>query len=53
VITFLGKGAFGQVVKCIELSTGEEFAVKILKNKRNYYCQGIVEVKIMLKVGFV
>jgi hypothetical protein len=38
------------VVKCTELGSGEGVAVKVLKNKRNYYCQGLVEVKVMMKV---
>ena len=48
----MGKGTFGQVVKCI-MSAGEareEVAVKVIKNRRNYYSQGLVELKIMLKV---
>ena len=57
---YLGKGTFGQVVKCVEVIIGEteeereqkklRFAIKVLKNKRNYYYQGLVEVKVMLKV---
>jgi len=50
IISFLGSGTFGQVTKCVDVLTMEEVAIKILKNKRNYYYQGLTEVKIMLKV---
>lgn len=32
VLEFLGKGAFGQVVKCWKRGTDETVAIKILKN---------------------
>lgn len=43
----LGAGTFGQVVKATNTHTGEDFAIKILKNKKNYLNQGAVEVKIL------
>jgi dual specificity protein kinase YAK1 len=43
----LGKGTFGQVVKCLDLETGEHVAVKIVKNLPAYHNQGLVEVRIL------
>jgi serine/threonine protein kinase len=33
IVEYLGQGTFGQVVKCINLKTNTEHAVKIIKNK--------------------
>jgi dual specificity tyrosine-phosphorylation-regulated kinase 2/3/4 len=33
VIDFLGKGSFGQALKCLDHKTGETVAVKIIRNK--------------------
>jgi dual specificity protein kinase YAK1 len=43
----IGKGTFGQVIKCKNLSNNEQVAIKVLKNKRTYRNQGSVEIKIL------
>jgi dual specificity tyrosine-phosphorylation-regulated kinase 2/3/4 len=47
VKSFLGKGSFGTAVKCLDHKTGEEIALKIVKNKKKYYYQAGVELKIL------
>jgi len=39
VVSTLGAGTFGQVVKCVVQDTGEEVAVKVIKNQQAFYCQ--------------
>ncbi len=46
VLEFLGRGTFGQVVKCWKRGTNEVVAVKILKNHPSYARQGQIEVSI-------
>ena len=45
VLEFLGRGTFGQVVKCWKRGTNDVVAVKILKNHPSYARQGQIEVK--------
>lgn len=47
VKSFLGKGSFGTAVKCLDHKTGEDIALKIVKNKKKYYYQAGVELKIL------
>ncbi|XP_037307520.2 homeodomain-interacting protein kinase 3a isoform X2 [Pungitius pungitius] len=47
VLEFLGRGTFGQVVKCWKRGTSEVVAVKILKNHPSYARQGQIEVEIL------
>uniref|UniRef100_A0AAR2JFY7 non-specific serine/threonine protein kinase n=1 Tax=Pygocentrus nattereri TaxID=42514 RepID=A0AAR2JFY7_PYGNA len=47
VLEFLGRGTFGQVVKCWKRGTNEIMAVKILKNHPSYARQGQIEVGIL------
>lgn len=47
VLDLLGKGTFGQVVKCLDLETNEYVAVKIVKNLPAFHSQGLVEVKLL------
>mmetsp|Transcript_18453 Transcript_18453/g.28306 ORF Transcript_18453/g.28306 Transcript_18453/m.28306 type:complete len:169 (-) Transcript_18453:854-1360(-) len=43
----LGKGSFGQVFKCFDHKNQEFVALKILRNKKRLYKQGLIEVKIL------
>ena len=43
----LGKGSFGQVFKCYDHKKGETVALKILRNKKRLYKQGLIEAKIL------
>ena len=47
MIDLLGKGTFGQVVKCKIVGNEELFALKIIKNKMAYFCQGKNEIQIL------
>lgn len=44
---FLGRGTFGQVVKCWKKGTNEIVAIKILKNHPSYARQGQIEVSVL------
>lgn len=44
MLEFLGRGTFGQVVKCWKKGTNEIVAIKILKNHPSYARQGQIEV---------
>lgn len=47
VLSFLGRGTFGQVVKCQSRSSNRVVAIKILKNHPSYLRQGNVEIQIL------
>lgn len=47
VIDTLGKGSFGQVLQCKDHRTGESVAVKIIRNKKRFHHQALVEIKIL------
>ncbi|XP_075044161.1 homeodomain-interacting protein kinase 3 [Mixophyes fleayi] len=51
VLDFLGRGTFGQVVKCLKRGSNEVVAVKILKNHPSYVRQGQIEVGILAKLS--
>lgn len=52
VLEFLGRGTFGQVVKCWKKGTNEIVAIKILKNHPSYARQGQIEVSISYTMYF-
>ncbi len=47
VVKRLGKGSFGQVFKCYDHKKKEFCALKILRNKKRLYKQGLIEIKIL------
>mmetsp|Transcript_64791 Transcript_64791/g.204581 ORF Transcript_64791/g.204581 Transcript_64791/m.204581 type:complete len:715 (-) Transcript_64791:69-2213(-) len=47
VVGLLGKGSFGQVMKCFDYKTNKMVAVKIIRNKKRFHHQALVEVKIL------
>ncbi|KAF2689148.1 hypothetical protein K458DRAFT_291435 [Lentithecium fluviatile CBS 122367] len=50
VVDLLGKGSFGQVVRCVDHKTGALVAVKIIRNKKRFHQQALVEVNILQKI---
>ncbi|XP_072322327.1 homeodomain-interacting protein kinase 3a isoform X1 [Scyliorhinus torazame] len=51
VLDFLGRGTFGQVVKCWKRGSNEIVAIKILKNHPSYARQGQIEVSILARLS--
>lgn len=47
IIDTLGKGSFGQVLNCRDHQTGQSVAIKIIRNKKRFHHQALVEIKIL------
>ncbi|CUA75045.1 dual-specificity tyrosine-(Y)-phosphorylation regulated kinase [Rhizoctonia solani] len=47
VIDTLGKGSFGQVLQCRDHCTGLSVGIKIIRNKKRFHHQALVEIKIL------
>ena len=50
IVDILGKGSFGQVVRCIDHKTGVLVAIKIIRNKKRFHQQALVEVEILQRL---
>lgn len=50
IVDVLGKGSFGQVVRCVDHRTGTLVAIKIIRNKKRFHQQALVEVDILQKL---
>jgi hypothetical protein len=47
IIDILGKGSFGQALKCFDHKSKSTVALKIIRNKKKFYHQATVEVKVL------
>ncbi|KAG1491975.1 hypothetical protein G6F47_010853 [Rhizopus delemar] len=47
ILEELGRGSFGQVVKCFDHKLKVTVAVKLIRNKKRFYAQAKTEVKIL------
>uniref|UniRef100_A0A8C8D3U1 dual-specificity kinase n=1 Tax=Oncorhynchus tshawytscha TaxID=74940 RepID=A0A8C8D3U1_ONCTS len=47
VLEVIGKGSFGQVLKCLDHKTNELVAIKVIRNKKRFHHQAMVELKIL------
>uniref|UniRef100_M4C4K8 Protein kinase domain-containing protein n=1 Tax=Hyaloperonospora arabidopsidis (strain Emoy2) TaxID=559515 RepID=M4C4K8_HYAAE len=50
VLSALGQGAFGQVVRCVDHRTRRQVAVKIVRNRRAYRDQAMMEVQVLAQL---
>mmetsp|Transcript_13154 Transcript_13154/g.20407 ORF Transcript_13154/g.20407 Transcript_13154/m.20407 type:complete len:1351 (-) Transcript_13154:73-4125(-) len=53
VMSLLGQGTFAQVFHCVETKTGQNVAVKIVKNKPAYTRQAAVEIDVFRKLSTI
>lgn len=47
ILQELGAGAFGSVIKAKDHKTGQNVAVKLIRNKKRFHQQALIEVKIL------
>ena len=47
VLGMLGRGSFGQVMKCRDHASGTVMAVKVIRNKKRFHTQALVELDIL------
>ena len=47
ILEHLGRGSFGQVVKVYDYKRKEFSALKIIRNKKKFYNQAIIELKVL------
>ncbi|CAG9330865.1 unnamed protein product [Blepharisma stoltei] len=47
ILQVLGKGSFGQVLRCFDHKAKDYVALKIIRNQRRFHRQGRVEIKVL------
>ncbi|XP_076270757.1 dual-specificity tyrosine phosphorylation-regulated kinase 2 isoform X2 [Rhynchophorus ferrugineus] len=47
ILEVIGKGSFGQVIRALDHMTNKHVAIKIIRNKKRFHHQALVEVTIL------
>ncbi|XP_037047096.1 dual specificity tyrosine-phosphorylation-regulated kinase 2 isoform X1 [Bradysia coprophila] len=47
ILEVIGKGSFGQVVRALDHKTNKYVAIKIIRNKKRFHHQALVEVRLL------
>ncbi|KYN31925.1 Dual specificity tyrosine-phosphorylation-regulated kinase 2 [Trachymyrmex septentrionalis] len=47
ILEVIGKGSFGQVIRALDHKTGQHIAIKIIRNKKRFHHQALIEVRIL------
>lgn len=47
ILEVIGKGSFGQVIRALDHKTNHHIAIKIIRNKKRFHHQALVEVRIL------
>ncbi|XP_053606867.1 dual specificity tyrosine-phosphorylation-regulated kinase 2 isoform X1 [Plodia interpunctella] len=47
ILEVIGKGSFGQVIRALDHRTGNQVAIKIIRNKKRFHHQALVEVRVL------
>ncbi|XP_076634645.1 uncharacterized protein LOC143348384 isoform X2 [Colletes latitarsis] len=47
ILEVIGKGSFGQVIRALDHKTKQYIAIKIIRNKKRFHHQALIEVKIL------
>jgi hypothetical protein len=50
VLGILGRGSFGQVVRCMDHVKGVLMAIKVIRNKKRFHQQAQIEVAILQRL---
>ncbi|ODQ49759.1 kinase-like protein [Saitoella complicata NRRL Y-17804] len=49
-VDMLGKGSFGSVIRCLDWKSGQWVAIKIIRNKKRFHAQAVIEVDILRRL---
>ncbi|CAA9997622.1 unnamed protein product [Nesidiocoris tenuis] len=47
ILEVIGKGSFGQVIRALDHKTKQHIAIKIIRNKKRFHHQALIEVRIL------
>ncbi|KAJ9577021.1 hypothetical protein L9F63_006404, partial [Diploptera punctata] len=47
ILEVIGKGSFGQVIRALDHKTNQHVAIKIIRNKKRFHHQALIEVRIL------